>query len=99
FELLGRRPYFLILTDIAMPEMDGYEFVSALRQKNINSELSLMTGFGYNPRHTLIKIKRVARCALFFKPFDKYKLAEGIQKSWIQYHREFLEVAFSEHLV
>ncbi|MBD3343827.1 MAG: response regulator [Chitinivibrionales bacterium] len=98
-ELLEEQPFFLILTDIAMPEMDGYEFLAALRNKQVNSEVALMTGFGYNPKHTLIKIKRISKCAIFFKPFDKYKLAEGIQHSWLEYHRAFYQTARKAELI
>jgi len=90
FEALQREAFFLVLTDIAMPEMDGYEFIASIREKRIPSEVALMTGFGYNPKHTLIKVKKSMRCMFFFKPFDKMKVAEGIQNSWNNYHRDFL---------
>jgi len=39
--------------DIAMPEMDGHEFISKLHEKTYSVEVALMTGFRYNPKHTL----------------------------------------------
>ena len=56
--LLEKTPFFLIFTDIAMPEMDGYEFINLLHEKKIPSQIALMTGFGYNPKHTLVKINK-----------------------------------------
>ena len=66
FKELELRPYFLVLTDIAMPEMDGYEFISKIKEKQIPSQMALMTGFGYNPKHTLVKIYKTIRYPLLF---------------------------------
>ena len=89
-EELGRRAFFLVLTDIAMPEIDGYEFVNMVRERSIRSEIALMTGFGYNPRHTLVKIRKSMHPFFFFKPFNRIKVAEGVQRAWAAYHRAFL---------
>ena len=69
-ELVKKREFFLIITDIAMPEMDGYELITSLKKENINSKIMLMTGFGYNPRHTLVKINKENSYPLIFKPFE-----------------------------
>ncbi len=92
-EEIGKRPYFLALTDIAMPEMDGYEFCSVLREKKATCEIALMTGFGYNPKHTLVKIRKSMQPLFFFKPFNRVKLAEGVQLAWNKYHKYIYECA------
>ena len=83
---LENNSFFLVMTDIAMPDMDGYEFISLVKQKLINSRLVLMTGFGYNPDHTLIKINKSIRHPCLFKPFDRAKVADTVLKAWQQYH-------------
>jgi len=83
--------YFLVITDIAMPEMDGHEFIDKLREKNIPSEVALMTGFGYNPKHTLVKIYKTLKCPCLFKPFNRVKVAEAVQTAWNQYHENLPE--------
>lgn len=88
FEELARNFIFLILTDIAMPEKDGYEFISELKQSGVPSQLALMTGFGYNPNHTLVKINKLSKFPCLFKPFNREKLAETIQKAWETYHAD-----------
>jgi len=90
FNLLEKKPYFLILTDIAMPEMDGYEFINLLHDKQIPSQVALMTGFGYNPKHTLVKISKKSKYPVFFKPFEfkKPRLKETVQNAWEEYHRD-----------
>ncbi|MBN1981315.1 MAG: response regulator [Chitinivibrionales bacterium] len=92
-DFLQKKPFFLILTDIAMPEMDGYEFINKLSEMNITSQIALMTGFGYNPKHTLVKINKKCRYPIFFKPFEfkKPKLAETIRSAWEKYHEDIPE--------
>jgi CheY-like chemotaxis protein len=87
FELLEQMPFFCILTDIAMPDMDGYEFISEVRMRGIPSEFILMTGFGYNPNHTLVKLKKNFHYPCLFKPFNRPKLAETIQTAHVTYHK------------
>jgi DNA-binding NtrC family response regulator len=80
--LLEEQEFFLIITDIAMPEMDGYEFVNMIRERDIPAQVALMTGFGYNPNHTLVKINRNARYPILFKPFNRAKLVRTIDEAW-----------------
>jgi two-component system, sensor histidine kinase SagS len=90
FNELEKRTYFLVLTDIAMPEMDGYEFINQIRELNIPSQMALMTGFGYNPKHTLVKIYKTIRYPCLFKPFNRVKVAETVQNAWNIYHQDIL---------
>ncbi|NLG18804.1 MAG: response regulator [Fibrobacter sp.] len=88
FKELGNRAFFLVLTDIAMPDMDGYEFISKIKDKKFPSEMALMTGFGYNPKHTLVKIYKTIRYPCLFKPFNRAKVAEAVQNAWNSYHKD-----------
>jgi DNA-binding NtrC family response regulator len=88
FTELELKPYFLVLTDIAMPEMDGYEFISKIKEKNIPAQMALMTGFGYNPKHTLVKIYKTIRYPCLFKPFNRVKVTEAVQNAYNMYHAE-----------
>jgi two-component system, sensor histidine kinase SagS len=85
---LESKAYFLVLTDIAMPEMDGYEFISKIKEKNIPAQMALMTGFGYNPKHTLVKIYKTIRYPCLFKPFNRVKVTEAVQNAYNMYHAE-----------
>jgi DNA-binding NtrC family response regulator len=83
---MDKTSFFLVLTDIAMPDMDGYEFLSCIKRKRIGSQLVLMTGFGYNPNHTLIKINKSIRHPCLFKPFDRAKVADTVLKAWKEFN-------------
>jgi two-component system, sensor histidine kinase SagS len=90
FQILEHQVFFLVLTDIAMPEMDGYEFIGRIKDKGIPSQLALMTGFGYNPKHTLVKIYKTNRYPCLFKPFNRVKVSEAVQQAWTEYHADLL---------
>jgi DNA-binding NtrC family response regulator len=97
FKELDVRPYFLVLTDIAMPEMDGYEFISKIKDKQIPSQMALMTGFGYNPKHTLVKIYKTIRYPCLFKPFNRVKVSEAVQSAWNTYHEDLTPSTLPEN--
>jgi DNA-binding NtrC family response regulator len=86
---LERRHYFCVLSDIAMPDMDGYEFMNLINEKRIASEVLLMTGFGYNPDHTLVKVNKTLRYPCLFKPFDRARVAATVQQAWLAYNSGF----------
>jgi DNA-binding NtrC family response regulator len=92
FALLEKTSYFLVITDIAMPEMDGYEFIGNLKTLGVQSQVLLMTGFGYNPKHTLVKIYKTSRYPCLFKPFNRAKLSEAVRDAYNLYHKDDPEV-------
>ena len=82
---LERQPFFLILTDIAMPHMDGYEFMHEVLLRGIPSCLAFMTGFGYDPGHTLVKIRKDNHYPCLFKPFNRDKVSQTVREAWERY--------------
>ena len=44
--LLEREPYALVLCDIRMPGMDGFELLGAIRRSHPGTDVVMMTGFG-----------------------------------------------------
>ncbi len=70
----------LLLTDIAMPDMDGYELYARTRELNDKIPIIMMTGFGYNPNHAIVKSKKAGLQDVVYKPFDIKKLCELIEK-------------------
>jgi len=91
FEALAASPYFLVITDIAMPEMDGYELVDAVKEKGYQCRFALMTGFGYNPKHTIIKINKTVKFPCLFKPFNREKVMDAVNEAFAIYHSDITE--------
>ncbi len=71
----------LLLTDIAMPDMDGYELYKRTKDYDENIPVIMMTGFGYDPNHVVVKSRQDGLRDVLFKPFDVNKLFELIKKS------------------
>ncbi|HHE37360.1 MAG TPA: response regulator [Candidatus Cloacimonetes bacterium] len=70
----------LLLTDIAMPDMDGYELYARIKELNEKIPIIMMTGFGYDPNHAVVKSRKAGLQDVIFKPFDIKKLFEMIKK-------------------
>jgi len=64
----------LLITDIAMPDMDGFELYSRVSELRPNLPVIMMTGFGYDPNHTVVNAKKAGLKDVIFKPFDMNKL-------------------------
>lgn len=81
-DLLRNNDFFLIITDIAMPQMDGYEIISELKKIKPDISFAVMTGFGYNPNHTLVRIQEDGNVPCIFKPFNRDKILALVEKAW-----------------
>jgi DNA-binding NtrC family response regulator len=71
----------LLLTDIAMPDMDGYELYSRAKESNEELPIVMMTGFGYDPNHVVVKSRKAGLENVVFKPFDMNKLISVLKKN------------------
>lgn len=70
----------LVVTDIAMPDMDGYELFWRVKDYDPGIPVIMMTGFGYDPNHVLVRAKTSGLKEVLYKPFEVEKLAELIDR-------------------
>ncbi len=72
----------LVLTDVVMPNVDGYELYHAVHEKHPDLPVLMMTAFHYDKDH-IIKRSRVAGLGtvIFKKPVDPVRLREVIAES------------------
>jgi PAS domain S-box-containing protein len=72
-------PLDLVLSDVVMPEMDGYELYTAIRKTHPELPVLMMTGFHYDREH-VIKRSRLEGLegVIFKKPVDPNRLIEVI---------------------
>ena len=80
--LIKENDYDLVISDIKMPKATGYDVFHAAKAKNPNVNVLLMTAFGYDPDHTVVKAAREGLEGVFFKekPFDMSKLIALIER-------------------
>jgi CheY-like chemotaxis protein len=67
--LVTQRSYDLVLTDIHMPGKNGYDVFLAAKTADPQRPILFMTGFGYDPSHTIIRARQEGLNAVLFKPF------------------------------
>ena len=74
-----QTPYSAAVTDIRLPDLDGYETYRRLREVQPNLPVILMTGFGYDPSHSIVKARQDGLKAILYKPFRADRLQEAIE--------------------
>jgi CheY-like chemotaxis protein len=52
-EWLRRQKFDVVLTDVVMPDMDGYELYQAVKRHTPNLPVILMTAFNYDKDHII----------------------------------------------
>jgi signal transduction histidine kinase/ActR/RegA family two-component response regulator len=67
-DLLDEMNYDVILTDISMPEMDGFEFTQYLRDKGLEIPIIALTA--YNKSDIIDKVNICGLSDVVTKPFD-----------------------------
>jgi two-component system CheB/CheR fusion protein len=75
-------PFDVVLTDVVMPNMDGYELYSVVRERFPDLPVLMMTAFHYDKDH-IIKRSRIEglQGVIFKKPVDPDRLREAILES------------------
>lgn len=78
----GRGPRFdAILSDIRMPDRNGYEVFAEARKSLPGVPVILMTGFGYDPHHSIVRASQEGLQAVLFKPFPVERLLDEVKKA------------------
>lgn len=71
----------LIVSDIKMPDQTGYEIFAAARKVMPEIPVILMTGFGYDPHHSIVRASQEGLSCVLFKPFQAERLIEEVHKA------------------
>ena len=70
-EALGKlcgRGYDLVISDLRMPDMNGHDLLGQIRQRNMDVDFLVMTGYGTT--ETAVDIMRSGAVDYIAKPFD-----------------------------
>jgi CheY-like chemotaxis protein len=78
---LEARSFALVVSDIKMPDKTGYEVFAAARKKYQTIPVILMTGFGYDPNHSIVRASQEGLQAVLFKPFKVEQLLAEVRKA------------------
>lgn len=81
--LLARSTHYdAVIADIRLPDRNGYEVFEQLRQIDGNLPVILMTGYGYDPSHSLVKARQAGCTSVLFKPFRVDQLIAELEKAF-----------------
>jgi CheY-like chemotaxis protein/GAF domain-containing protein len=71
--------YDVILADIRLPDMNGYEVFRLLKEAQPQARIILMTEYGYDPHHSIVRARQDGglHCALF-KPIRVNLLLDAL---------------------
>ncbi len=78
---LKQSEFDLILSDIRMPDKTGYDVFAAARKCRPNTPVILMTGFGYDPNHSIVRASQEGLSTVLYKPFKVEQLLNEIRKA------------------
>jgi len=71
--------YDVVISDIRLPDMTGYEFMLKLQEVMDPAPLVLMTGFGWDPGHSIVKARQAGLQAVLYKPFRLDQLLAAVE--------------------
>ena len=79
--LMRQTPYSCALVDIRLPDLNGYEIYHRLREIQPQTPIILMTGFGYDPTHSIVKARQEGLQTVLYKPFRAERLMEAVEQA------------------
>jgi CheY-like chemotaxis protein len=81
--MVRSRDYHLVLSDIRMPHATGYDIFAAARARSATTPVILMTGFGYDPNHSIFRARQEGIFGVLFKPFKVEQVLELVRKALV----------------
>jgi CheY-like chemotaxis protein/GAF domain-containing protein len=79
--MIRTQHFDLVISDIKMPYKSGYEVFAAASQANVHCPVILITGFGYDPEHNIVRASREGLAGVLFKPFKVEQLLEQVRQA------------------
>jgi CheY-like chemotaxis protein len=71
--------YDAVLSDIRLPDVAGYEVYRRLREAQPRARVILMTAFGYDPSHAIVKARQDGLRHVLYKPFRIDQLLTALE--------------------
>jgi CheY-like chemotaxis protein len=78
--LVDDASYDVIIADIQLPDMNGYKLLCKLKEISETVPLILMTGFGYDPGHSIVKARQAGLRSVLYKPFRLDQLIAAVEE-------------------
>lgn len=79
--MIRAQSFDLVLSDIKMPNKNGYDVFAAAKEVRADCPVILITGFGYDPDHIIVRANREGLAAVLFKPFKVDQLLDTMHSA------------------
>ncbi len=79
--LLEEHAFDLVISDIKMPYRNGYEIYAAAQRIREDFPVVLMTGFGYDPHHSIVRASQEGLTTVLYKPFKVDLFLDEVRKA------------------
>jgi CheY-like chemotaxis protein len=76
---LGKEPYALVICDIVMPNMDGWELINQIKKNPGTQDIRIIALTGRNRDSDVLKGYELGADYYITKPFTRAQLRYGIQ--------------------
>jgi CheY-like chemotaxis protein len=73
--------YDVVISALCLPDMTGFELMMKARELTDYVPMVLMTGFGYDKDHTIVKARREGLKFVLYKPFRLDQLVSAIEQT------------------
>ncbi len=73
--------YDAFIADIKLVDMSGHELHCKLKELGDLAPLILMTGYGYDPGHTIVKCRQAGLKEYLYKPFRLEQLLDTVERA------------------
>lgn len=85
----GEGSYDVVISDIKLPDYSGYQLMCRLGEFMSRVPMVLMTGFGYDPGHSIVKARQAGMHpkAILYKPFRLDQLIDVVE-TVIEHHAQ-----------
>ncbi|MEO1535698.1 MAG: response regulator, partial [Planctomycetota bacterium] len=77
----GALQFDVVISDISMPDRNGYEVFAVARGVIADEAIILMTGFGYDPHHSIVRASQQGMQHVLYKPFQATRLLDEVHRA------------------
>lgn len=77
--MIRQQQFDLVVTDIKMPCCSGYEVFAAAKAADKDCPVIMITGFGYDPDHAIVRASKEGLAGVLFKPFKVEDLLQNVR--------------------
>jgi DNA-binding NtrC family response regulator len=80
--MLENEPFDIVMIDVKMPDMDGIELLTLIKEKWPETEVIMMTGYSDDTlRHTVVNAIKLGAFDYIEKPFTPHSISLSVQKA------------------